>query len=92
MAQAKFYRNKASGDIYAAMSSPDGYEDAHPEAWEPVTDEVAAAPPPPKAKAKAEPKPEPVVEEPAVPADEFPPAPADFVPPPTAIPPAPRRQ
>lgn len=38
-----FYRNKASGGIYPAMTSPSGYEDKNPDDWEPCTDEEIAA-------------------------------------------------
>lgn len=38
-----FYRNKAGGGIYPAMASPPGYEDKHPDDWEPCTDEEIAA-------------------------------------------------
>lgn len=85
MALFKKYRNKASGDVYNAMSSPDGYEDAHPAEWEPIPDEAPAPRAPRAVAAPALP------EEPVVAPTEFPPAPADFVPPLAAIPPAPRR-
>lgn len=37
-----FYRNKASGGIYPAMTSPSGYEDKNPEDWEPASPEEIA--------------------------------------------------
>lgn len=39
------YRYKLSGEVFAALKHPAGYEDAHPEDWEPVdlAQEAAAA-------------------------------------------------
>jgi hypothetical protein len=35
-AASKFYRSKVDGTVYAALKHPVGYEDAHPEEYEPV--------------------------------------------------------
>lgn len=39
----KFYRSKRNGRVCPAMSSPEGYEDKHPEDWEPATREEFVA-------------------------------------------------